>query len=274
MVDVLRMDLAELDSWDWANPVPWGFCNKPAACVHLPHHAMCEEDRQRRHAFLAIKASNLVSDVRRAAFRDQYSLPESTSDTGEWSEYNDTKSAEGRSGSGPAARQSLLRLLTTEMLLHRKLYGEFMVLASDFKTFGRRCHTRSYRRSDGGAGKIRRLGLPSGRTLLDAMGEAVLFCLDFAMHAQTDGAALYRFHDDVVLWDDGDMRSVVGGAIREFAAVMRLELNAKKTRSARIDGARGSAPSALADNDALPKGPVRWEFLVLDELEGVWNVDQ
>ncbi|KAI9316549.1 hypothetical protein DFJ73DRAFT_770073 [Zopfochytrium polystomum] len=211
MVDVLRMDLAELDSWDWAEPVPCGFCsqvkgkyrafmdeeihtalllqwlgtnlgvalrrafmnrlNKSGAWVHLPHHAMSKEDRQRRHAFLgndAIKARNFYFMVQ---------LLESPWHNGEWSEYNDTKPAEGRSGSGPAARQSFLRLLTTEMLLHRNLYGQFTILASDFETFGP--------------------SMPHAtvRTGLLAVLPAVLFCLDFAVHARTNGAALYLFHD-------------------------------------------------------------------------------
>jgi len=36
--------------------------------------------------------------------------------------------------------------------------------------------------------------------LSDTLGEAVLFCLDFAVNQRTKGRNIYRFHDDLWFW--------------------------------------------------------------------------
>ena len=50
---------------------------------------------------------------------------------------------------------------------------------------------------DGSDAEVRKRqrGIPMSHILSDALGEAVLFCLDFAVNQRTKGANIYRFHD-------------------------------------------------------------------------------
>ena len=101
----------------------------------------------------------------------------------------------------------MLRLATTEMHINTKIYGEFTILQSDFKWFGpslphstvftvlnffgvqdkwlsffKKFPTSPLVFTQDGPGaepQTRKSGIPMSHVLSDALGEAVLFCLDF-----------------------------------------------------------------------------------------------
>ena len=47
---------------------------------------------------------------------------------------------------------------------------------------------------------IRKRGTPISGPISDMLGETALFCLDFAFNQLTDGARMYRLHDDIWFW--------------------------------------------------------------------------
>lgn len=195
--------------------------------------------------------------------------------------------------------QSVLHALATEILIKSKMGEEVTVLRSDFKWFGPSVpHSTMFAvlkffgvserwvaffkrvleapmkfTVDGPSApvQIRKRGTPISGPLSDFLGESVLFCLDFALNQYTDGAVLYRLHDDIWLW--GRDATVVKGwkVMTYFARLTGLEFNEEKTGSVRIPkkGDRVVPPPS-----GLPRGDVRWGFLKLDAGTGRFVIDQ
>lgn len=118
--------------------------------------------------------------------------------------------------------------------------------------------------------QTRKRGTPILGPLSDMLGESVLFCLDFAFNQNTDGARLYRLHDDIWFW--GSEQSCVKGwkTVTDFIDMMGLQINDEKTGSVKITRKEiVSKPHA-----SLPKGPVRWGFLQVDPKSGRFLIDQ
>lgn len=119
--------------------------------------------------------------------------------------------------------------------------------------------------------QIRKRGTPISGPLSDMLGEAVLFCLDFAFNQGTDGARMYRLHDGIWFWG-AEKTCVKGWAIMtEFAELMGLNFNEEKTGSVNITRRAGYKGSTLSSS--LPKGDVRWGFLKLDSETGRFLID-
>lgn len=199
-----------------------------------PHWSMDKSARLRREHFtdedLAQVAS--VRKHRRQKYQEEYFMTQLPSDefedTREYAAENQTEKSSDGGKSHQATKQSMLRLLTTELLLNTKVYGEFLVVQSDFKWFGPSLPhdtivavldflgvpakwIRFFRRflevpvvfsQDGvsATAQARKCGIPMSHVLSDALGEAVLFCLDFAVNRRTKGSNIYRFHDDLWFW--------------------------------------------------------------------------
>jgi hypothetical protein len=193
-------------------------------------------------------------------------------------------------------KQTLLRLATTELMLQRKIYGSFTLCQTDFKWFGPSLPHNTiftvlkflgvedswieffekflsmslFFPQDGphAEARRRRCGVPISQALSTMFGETVLACLDFAVSKATFGRCqLYRLHDDVWFWGQKEDCEKAWDTIKQFTAVMGLTLNDDKTGSFHVSD-RGEKPSM-----SLPKGPVRWGFLVLDPIEARWVVD-
>ncbi|KAL9006278.1 MAG: hypothetical protein Q9188_000935 [Gyalolechia gomerana] len=192
-------------------------------------------------------------------------------------------------------KQSLLHLVTTESLINTSLYGSFTVLQSDFKWFGpslphftvfavldflgvKDRWLKFFRKfletplkfvQDGpqATTNIRRCGIPIDHALSDALGESVLFCLDFAVN-QATRTNLYRFHDDLWFWGQEDVCVKAWETIGEFSRVMGLSMNEEKTGAVQVT--QGSVLSELSKS--LPKGKVQWGFLRLDP-SGTWIIN-
>jgi hypothetical protein len=195
--------------------------------------------------------------------------------------------------------QSVLRMLITDILIKTHLDESVTVVRSDFKWFGPSLpHStifavlRFFGVSDrwikffraaleapmkfiadgpDAPVQIRKRGTPISGPLSDMMGESVLFCLDFAFNQRTQGARLWRLHDDIWFWGSQQTCEVGWSCMTEFTALTGLEFNTEKTGSAHVAVAgQSSTPPSLG----LPTGDVRWGFLKLDAATGRFLIDQ
>ncbi|KAI4126890.1 MAG: hypothetical protein LQ338_003504 [Usnochroma carphineum] len=192
-------------------------------------------------------------------------------------------------------KQSLLHLVTTESLINTSLYGSFTVLKSGFRRFGPSLsHTtifavleffgvrdrwlnffrkflatplRFVHNGPESTANIRRCGVPTNYTLGNALGEIVLFCLDFAVNQATQNN-LYRVHNDLWFWGQEDVCVKAWETIGEFAKTMGLSINEEKTGAVQVT----EGVSTPEVSKSLPKGKVQWGFLMMDP-SGEWVIN-
>ena len=195
-------------------------------------------------------------------------------------------------------KQRLLRVLATEAVVQRFLYGKVAVVQSDLKwyatslphstifavwkflglsdfwaEFFRKFLEPPIQMSDNSEKperiRTRREGVQMATAFEQLFGEIVLFPLDLAINQGTDGLLLYRIHDD--LWLCGDPVRVGTGwqVMKDYNAIMGLEFNDAKTGSVHIHEESSSAKPAIE----FPPGDVRVGFLKL-EVNGDWMIDQ
>ena len=258
--------------------------------------------RERRREFLSedIGSDGDVRNQRRDDFQENYFMSQlPVSFETQRDNYNVAEDAEKDVFKSPmSTKQSLLHLLSTEMLINTRLYGSFTILQSDFKWFGPSMPHATvmavlhffgvsdywltfFKRflevpiqfvQDGPQAKtqIRRSGVPIQHRLSDALGEAVLFCMDFAVNKSTE-SDLYRLHDDIWFWGAKDTTLSAWQKIQEFARVMGLRLNEDKTGAVEVSG-NPLSTRGFKRSDSLPSGPISWGFLKLGP-SGKWIVD-
>ncbi|KAG9958183.1 hypothetical protein KCU61_g8574, partial [Aureobasidium melanogenum] len=267
------------------------------------HSSMSSKDHARFAFYLGEKKANFqnsVLHVRREQFKDDFFLTQLPDKIEEVSrDYNasdESDDEESDKKSPLEIKQTLLRLATTELMVQRKIYGSFTLCQTDFKWFGPSLpHSTIFTvlsflgvedsyidffkkylsmslvfPQDGpnSEPRTRLCGVPISQTLSDVFGEIILACLDFAVSKATKGRCqLYRFHDDVWFWGQKRDCEVAWEAIKKFTKVMGLALNEEKTGTVHVSD-KGEKPSS-----SLPKGPVRWGFLILDPVKGRWVVD-
>lgn len=195
-------------------------------------------------------------------------------------------------------KQELLRKVATETLLQRRIYGEAAVIQTDLRWFGTSIpHStifavmsyigfpekwiaffRKYfaaplnmdKSSEGRMPKgpqTRQRGMPMAHASEKLIGELVLFFMDFAVNSTT-GMLLYRLHDDIWVCGEPSKCAKAWEVMGRFAEVTGLEFNDNKTGSVYLSD---SIDPAVANR--LPKGPVTFGFLKLDE-SGTWVIDQ
>ncbi|KAI4715724.1 hypothetical protein E4T48_08091 [Aureobasidium sp. EXF-10727] len=268
------------------------------------HSSMSSKDHARFAYYLGERKvrlfGNSVLHARREQFKDDFflmQLPDKLEEGGRDYNASDASDEEDSDKKSPLeVKQTLLRLATTEMMVQRKIYGSFTLCQTDFKWFGPSLpHSTIFTVLDflgvhdsyidffkqylsmslvfpqdgpNSEPRTRLCGVPISQTLSDVFGEIVLACLDFAVSKATKGRCqLYRFHDDVWFWGQKGDCEVAWEAIKKFTDVMGLALNEEKTGSVHVSDKSEKASSTL------PKGPVRWGFLVLDPSAGRWVVD-
>jgi hypothetical protein len=196
------------------------------------------------------------------------------------------------------AKQDLLHLLSTEVIVNTRLHGElscfrtvfeswnpllphqtvlqvleFFGVSDKWRTFFTKFLAAPLKFMDDGPSaepRLRKRGTPGSHTLSDVLGESVLFCLDFAVNQNTSGALLHRLYDDVWFWNP-DYETCVKAweSVAQFTQVTGVELDDKKTGSVRV--ANGST---LDIDERLPEGEIRWGFLSLDPSNGRFEIDQ
>ena len=237
-----------------------------------------------------------VRNERRDRYQENYfmvQLPSSFNNDSD--EYNDDDSDKGKMKSAMATKHSLLHLISTETLINTRLHGSFSILQSDFRWFGPSLpHTtiptalrffgvtslwltffekfleaplKFAQDGPDAQTQVRKCGVPIQHRLSDALGEAVLFCLDFSVNKSTE-SNLYRMHDDLWFWGSSRNTALAWGTIQEFAGVMGLTLNDSKTGSVEIDGKSGQK----GPSKQLPLGQISWGSLKTQST-GKWTLD-
>lgn len=195
------------------------------------------------------------------------------------------------------AKQKLLHLVSTEIIVNTRLHGELSCLRTVFESwnpllphctilavlefFGVSAKWRTFiekflqaplKFTDDPSSepRSRRRGTPGSHSLSDVLGETVLFCLDFAVNQATDGALLHRIYDDIWFWNK-DYEKCVGAwaSILKFTEATGVKLDEKKTGSVRI-----SRQAGVTVDNRLPEGEIRWGFLSLDPSNGRFEIDQ
>ncbi|TKX20129.1 hypothetical protein C1H76_7629 [Elsinoe australis] len=212
-------------------------------------------------------------------------------------DYNGEDADESTTEKSPVQlKQEMMEMLTADMLLSLETKGEFCVLRSDFtwfgpslphatilhllRFFGFKEHMITFCRTFLKAPLVfaedgpdatpvnRKSGAPMSHALSDVLGELILFCLDYAVNRATNGANLYRLHDDLWFWGSAESCETAWRVIEKFATVTGLELNEEKTGSAYMTNSNTADPRLF-----LPSGPIKWGFLILSSTTRKWEVD-
>ncbi|TVY84463.1 histone H3, partial [Lachnellula suecica] len=199
-----------------------------------------------------------------------------------------------------ATKQFLLHLVSTEILINTKLNGDFTCARAEFDSwspslphstisavlsffglsekwlgFFRKFMEAPLKFVEDGASastRVRKRGVPGAHSLSTICGEAVLFCLDYAVNQETDGAQLYRMHDDFWVWSSSHQRVVKAWkAITTFSEVMGVTLNTAKTGTVRV---QGNGKRLEPADPSLPVGDIRWGFLKLEPSTGRFVIDE
>ncbi|EED21555.1 conserved hypothetical protein [Talaromyces stipitatus ATCC 10500] len=295
----------------------------------------------RRQYFTGQSTTNAsVDNLRRNMYRGSYFMSQLPGSLDEGKrgydddDFGDDENTNTMRASAIETKHSLLHLLITESIIHNRLRGQFTVIRSDFKWFGPslphgtllavlkffgvpqdwldffkkflECPLKFVQDGPQPAVRIRKRGIPISHTLSDVFGEAILFCMDYAVNQHADGAFLYRLHDDFWFWGEEKTCRKAWRAMTDFTAVAGLEFNEEKTGTARIgrminsqgqkqrqrhdEEAEDSSSSEedLKEEDSesdtetflddafdpLPRGDVRWGFLRLDPERGRFLIDQ
>ncbi|KAK7225349.1 hypothetical protein V2G26_013352 [Clonostachys chloroleuca] len=200
----------------------------------------------------------------------------------------------------PRNAQQLLHRIQAYLIVRRKLKMDTAVIRSDFKWFGPSLpHSSIFavlryfgvqeewihlfkkvleapitfkHDAPDSAPRVQKRGTPVGTRLTTFFGEAVLFCVDFAVNQKTNGAKLWRMQDDFWLWGDTEVCSKGWDTLTKFSHVMGLEIDEEKTGSCQIL-AEGSDEQANA-NANLPSGDLVWGLIKLDAASGEFVVNQ
>ncbi|CAO2650340.1 Nn.00g016320.m01.CDS01 [Neocucurbitaria sp. VM-36] len=195
------------------------------------------------------------------------------------------------------AKQGLLHLVSTEIIVNTRLYKEltcfrtvfdswnpllphesvlsileFLGVSGKWSKFFQKFLQAPLKFTDDQSSepRLRRRGTPGSHALSDMLGEVVLFCLDFGVNQATDGALLHRLYDDVWFFNKDYEKCVNAWAsVLKFTAATGVKLDEKKTGSVRI-AREGDA----AIDDRLPDGEIRWGFLSLKATNGRFEIDQ
>jgi len=245
-----------------------------------------------------------IAQEMRTKYRSQYfmsQLPDKI-DSGikSYGDDNITKEASQTSRNPLGTKQSLLHFLFSESLVANRVHKGSVVIQSDFKWFGPslphatiltvlkffgvdqswlvffekflEAPLRFIHDGPNGPVQPRKCGIPMAHALSDAFGESVLFCLDYAVNQATNGAVLYRLHDDFWFWAQDNDCIMAWTAITSFAEAAGLEMNPEKTGAARITSDELAKARPLPRN--LPKSPIRSGLLVLNIATGRFEIDQ
>lgn len=167
-------------------------------------------------------------------------------------------------------KQSLLHLLSTEILFNTHFHAEITVVHSQFEdwnqsiphstialilaffgvsskwlSFFRKFLQAPLRFPDepSGSSRTRQRGVPESHVLSDVFSEVVMFCMDYSVNQSTDGQQLWRMSDDLWFWSpEHDTCIQAWKSIKTFASTMGVALDEEKSGSVRV----------LQDKDFLP----------------------
>ena len=202
------------------------------------------------------------------------------------------------------AKQSLLHLLSTDVLIKTRLHGEFTCFRSQIDSFYPSLpHSTiesvlkffgvsakwlrffsqflkaplKFIDDEGSEPRLRQTGTPGSHVLSEVFGETILFCLDFYINQESGGELLWRMHDDFWFWSSDHATCVKAWSIvQSFVKTMGLTLNNARTGTVRMS--RKSTDSSqivpLDIGEVLPEGQIRWGMLYLNPESGRFEIDQ
>ncbi|KAJ5682498.1 hypothetical protein N7462_005663 [Penicillium macrosclerotiorum] len=256
-----------------------------------------EEDVKRRKFFLESGLMNSrngsINLLREQTYKEKYFMSQLPASAKEGTRSYDDDAQEKNALD---IKHSLLHLLITESLIYNRYRGEFTAIRSDYQWFGPslphatvltvleyfnvpemwlkffktflEAPLKFFQDGPDAVVQVRRCGVPMSHTLSDVFGEAVLFCMDYAVNQTTDGGILYRLHDDFWFWGTQKTCEEAWRGMTEYAKVMGLEFNQEKTGTVQM------GRSGIERNPNFPVGDIRWGFLVLDAEQGRFVIDQ
>ncbi|KAL3427891.1 hypothetical protein PVAG01_01400 [Phlyctema vagabunda] len=271
----------------------------------VPSEQVSRLDRKRRNYFLglgrteSIAGAHTVEYVRNELYTHDIFLEQLQSAEDQPRGYDSGNSTTSAQKTPQQTTQAVLHALATEIIMKTRLGEDVTVIRSDFKWFGpslphstmftvlkffgasaqwidffRRALEAPMRFTQDGPEAtvlIRKRGTPISGPLSDVLAETVLFCLDFDINQSTNGARLYRLHDDIWFWGSADMCVSGWATMQKFASLMGLDFSEEKTGSVTITR---KGDTVTAPPESLPKGDVRWGFLKLDAVTGRFLIDQ
>jgi hypothetical protein len=187
-------------------------------------------------------------------FKADYSVDEEEceDDAQEDIDFDEEDEDEDDSKNPMKAKQKLLHILATEIVLNTRLHGELTCFRSVFESWNPLLPHETiltvleflgvstkwqkffktflqaplkFKDDTSGAPRLRRRGTPGSHALSDVFGEVVLACLDFAVNQATDGGMLYRLYDDIWFWSKDYEQCVKAWAtVEQFTAAMHVEV--------------------------------------------------
>lgn len=198
------------------------------------------------------------------------------------------------------AKQNLLHLLTTDVLIKTRLEGELTCFRSKYESLNPNLPHQAIHAvleyfgvSEKWLGFFQRFlkaplkfiddthatprqrqrGTPGAHVLSEVFGESILFCLDFMINQKTEGEILWRVQDDFWFWSANHQTCVSAWkTIQRFNNIMGVSLDPSKTGTARILHKATGSPIRL--DPALPTGQIRWGMLYLNPESGRFEIDQ
>jgi hypothetical protein len=155
------------------------------------------------------------------------------------------------------AKQDILHLLSTEIIINSRLNGELSCFHSVFESwnpllphqtvleilsfFGVSGKWQAFFTKflqaplkfieDGPSvePRLRKRGIPGSHSLSDMLGETVFFCLDFAVNQTTDGALFHRLYDDIWFWNKDYEKCVQAwDCVKEFTKIMGVQVRSAR----------------------------------------------
>ncbi|OCB92170.1 hypothetical protein A7U60_g462 [Sanghuangporus baumii] len=192
-------------------------------------------------------------------------------------------------------KQSLLHILSADIVLNREFHGQCTAVRTDFEWFGSSlafdtittvlrffgvpeedvafmqaflaCPIK-FKDDPSGQVRMRKRGVPLSYSFSTLFGELVMFIMDFAVNQKSDGLFLHRIHDDIWFCDPDETRCVTAWKeMQRYASIAGLTFNMEKTGSVTV--------GKDAVHEELPHGNIRWGFLVMDQTSnGRFKVDR
>ncbi|RBR27087.1 uncharacterized protein FIESC28_00159 [Fusarium coffeatum] len=213
-------------------------------------------------------------------------------------ELDDDDEDEDNPRSPMSLKQTLLHLLSTEIIIDSHLHGETTAFHSVFEDWNPKlphdtvltilkylgvsdtwlsffkkfleAPLKFVDENDSSA-RTRRRGTPASHVLSDVFGETTLFCLDFAVN-QSTSSNLWRMHDNFWFWShDHKVAVKAWKTVDEFTNLTGVETNPAKSGSIRISK---DSNIELPIDESLPDGNIRWGFLCLSPKTGRFEIDQ
>jgi hypothetical protein len=148
------------------------------------------------------------------------------------------------------AKQSLLHIASTEIIIKLRLHGEITCFRTTFDSWNPLLphqtifavleflgvskkwmkFFQSYLQAplkfmDDAEPRLRRRGMPGSHALSDTLGETVFFCLDFGINQATGGTDSYRLGDEIWFWNkDYNKCASAWASILKFTEVMGVKV--------------------------------------------------